>query len=122
MMRKLFLFSTALFWVAVVGIRVASLWLPESSMATEISTDNLYTLDTVALHASADDCWMVIEGQVYDLSAYVSRHPSNPDVILAWCGKEATNAYRTKNRGRPHSSYANDLLADFRIGTTTPPR
>lgn len=43
---------------------------------------------------------LAINGQVYDLSAYLPEHPSKPDIILPWCGKEASEAYRTKTRGR----------------------
>jgi hypothetical protein len=35
---------------------------------------------------------------------------------VPWCGKEATEAYNTK-QGRLHSPYADELLAKYRIGT-----
>ena len=28
----------------------------------------------LAGHASADDCWMAIEGEVYDVTAYIPQH------------------------------------------------
>jgi len=34
-----------------------------------------YTLAQVAQHASPADCWVVVHGQVYDVSAFVPRHP-----------------------------------------------
>lgn len=76
-----------------------------------------FTLAEVAAHARADDCWMAIGGEVYDITAYVERHPSEPEVLLPWCGREATEAYRTKMRGRPHSARADTLLAQYRVGT-----
>ena len=60
---------------------------------------------------------MAIRGAVYDFGAYVPEHPTRPDIITAWCGKEATEAYNTKTKGRPHSPYADELLAKYRIGT-----
>jgi cytochrome b involved in lipid metabolism len=119
MMRRIFLISTAAFWIAVGGIWVASLSLPDKSAATDVAAETTYALDEIARHNSAGNCWMVIDGQVYDLSSYAERHPAAPDVFLAWCGKEATTAYRTKTRGRPHSSYADELLATFRIGAAS---
>jgi len=80
----------------------------------------VYTLAEVARHASQDDCWMVIAGDVYDLSAYLPKHPSNPRYVLPWCGKEATEAYRTKTTGRSHSSRADQLLPAYRIGRLAP--
>jgi hypothetical protein len=53
---------------------------------------------------------------VYDFGVYIPEHRTRPDVITAWCGKEATEAYNTKTKGRPHSLYADALLAKYRIG------
>lgn len=60
---------------------------------------------------------MAIRGAVYDLSTYLPEHPSRPDIVLPWCGKEASEAYNTKMKGRPHSPYADELLAKYRIGS-----
>ncbi len=59
---------------------------------------------------------MAIRGQVHDLGAYLPEHPSRPDIVLPWCGKEATEAYETKTRGRRHSAAADAMLASYRIG------
>jgi len=83
------------------------------------STEHRYTLATVARHARADDCWMVIDGQVYDLTAYIPQHPTAPSIVTTWCGQEATQAYHTKMLGRPHSPFADSLLPKYRIGTLT---
>lgn len=59
---------------------------------------------------------MAIGGEVYELTAYLPQHPAPPSVILPSCGTDATRAYNTKNRGRPHSPYAASLLERYRIG------
>lgn len=74
------------------------------------------TLAEVARHAAAEDCWMAIDGQVYDFTAYLPQHPTRLAVIAASCGTDATEAYRTKNAGRPHSAYADGLLGEYRLG------
>lgn len=121
MMRKLFILSTACFWLAVAGFWSASLWLPgDLASPGAVAADKAHTSYTqaeVARHAQPSDCWMAIDGQVYDLTAYVPQHPAEPALMLAWCGKEASEAYRTKTKGRPHSPYANQMLATYRIGT-----
>jgi len=63
---------------------------------------------------------MIIAGEVYDFSAYLPKHPSNPRYVLPWCGKEASEAYRTKTTGRSHSSRADQLLPAYRIGRLAP--
>lgn len=69
----------------------------------------------LAAHATVSDCWIAVRGEVYDITAYVPLHPSRPQVITAWCGKDATEAFETKGYGRPHSSAAWALLERYRL-------
>jgi cytochrome b involved in lipid metabolism len=73
-------------------------------------------LAEVAEHPRESDCWIAIDGLVYDITAYLPDHPSEPELILPWCGKEATQAWRTKGKGRPHSPRASQLLEKYKIG------
>lgn len=115
-MRKLFIFSTLSFWLAVAGFWMMSVLAPDAPPQAAATTERPWSAADVAVHHTADDCWMIIDGLVYDFSAYVPEHPSNPAVFTPWCGKEATEAYLTKTRGRAHSPYADSLLPDYRIG------
>lgn len=67
-------------------------------------------------HATPEDRWMAIRGQIYDFTDYLPQHPADPSVFLPWCGKQATQAYETKTEGRPHSSHADQLLSKYWIG------
>ena len=67
-------------------------------------------------HASADDCWIVIDGAVYDVTAYIPLHPASPGLIASWCGKDATQAFATKGDGQPHSATAQAMLNTYLIG------
>lgn len=123
MMRRLFIMSTTAFWLAVVALWSSAPWLPEEPAAPSpspspapVAADKVYTPADLARHASADDCWMAIGGQVYDLTAYLPKHPADDALMLAWCGKEASEAYRTKTTGRAHSPRADQLLPPYRIG------
>lgn len=75
-----------------------------------------YTLEQVAEHAEVADCWMAIEGQVYDVSEYIPHHPTTPSLIASWCGKEATEGMRTKGYGRDHSSAGWAALDEYLVG------
>jgi len=118
MTRKLFWSASAAFWIAVAGFWIGALWVPETqqSTATAATAERRIALKEIAPHAKPGDCWMAIRGGVYDFSAYIPQHPAPPAVITTWCGKEATEAYNTKTKGRPHSPYADELLAKYRIG------
>jgi len=119
-MRKLFIISTTIFWLAVAGFWLADYLWPVAQI--EVVTPEAepvlheYHVAEVARHKLENDCWMVIEGKVYDITTYLPGHPSEPEVILAWCGKEASDAWQTKTRDRSHSSRANNLLQQYLIG------
>ncbi len=70
----------------------------------------------IAKHNSITDCWMIINNKVYNVSSYLFGHPGGAGSMMPYCGKEATRAFDTKDRNRPHSSYANSLLANYYVG------
>ncbi|AGA89671.1 cytochrome b involved in lipid metabolism [Thioflavicoccus mobilis 8321] len=76
-----------------------------------------YTLDDIAAHASPTSCWMAIDGEVYDVTEHIAIHPTQPEVIGEWCGKEASEAWRTKGYGQEHSPVAHEMLEEIHIGT-----
>lgn len=122
MMRRLFLLATGAFWLAVLAFWLAGRGagpLPPAQPALPAG-GQLWSLAEVAAHAAPEDCWMAIDGQVYDVSAYLPEHPSRPAIIVPWCGREASEAYRTKGKGRSHSLAADQLLATYRIGRLQP--
>jgi cytochrome b involved in lipid metabolism len=119
MMRKLFYASTAAFWIAVAGFWAANLLTPGVEQKA-LAAERDVTAAELAKHATPDNCWMAIRGSVYDLSPYLPDHPSRPSIIEPWCGKEATEAYDTKTKGRKHSSEADAMLPKYRIGRFIP--
>jgi len=44
----------------------------------------------VAKHNTSGDCWVVIAGQVVDLTAFLDRHPGGGLPLLQVAGKDAT--------------------------------
>jgi len=75
-----------------------------------------FTRVDIAQHNRRDDCWMAIEGSVYDLTDYLPRHPAAPELLDAWCGTEATVGMRTKGNNSDHSARAWRMLERYRIG------
>jgi cytochrome b involved in lipid metabolism len=76
----------------------------------------ILSLAEVSKHNKASDCWMIINGNVYDLTSYVG-HPGG-STYVPYCGTDGTQGYDTKgNRGGGHSSYADSLLLSYLIGT-----
>lgn len=116
-MRKLTYTAFIAFWASLLTLLLVEMLVPASSEAPR-ETDE-FTLEEVARHGSEGDCWMAIDGGVYDLTAYLPAHPTPLRVILAWCGKDASEGMHTKGRGREHSPAAWAELEEYRIGVLT---
>ncbi len=76
-----------------------------------------YTLADVAQHATQFDCWMAIEGKVYNVTNYIGEHPGGK-AILRGCGKDATILFDTRpdGPGTPHPPEARQILPQFYVG------
>ncbi|KAL4794012.1 FMN-dependent dehydrogenase-domain-containing protein [Aspergillus venezuelensis] len=51
------------------------------------------TIKDVATHDSRASCWVVIRGQVYDLTSFLNEHPGGAAVILEYGGRDATGVF-----------------------------
>ena len=77
-----------------------------------------YTLDDVATHSKAEDCWLVIEDNVYDVTPYIQKqiHPGGA-AILFGCGKDATAVFNLRPKDKKaHSQNARNILKDYFLG------
>lgn len=72
------------------------------------------TVEEVAKHNTPQNCWMIMADGVVDMSSF-TNHPGG-EVYLQYCGKDATQAYQTKDGKGTHSSAANAKLSQFFIG------
>ncbi len=90
-----------------------------TSSTTTTSAESSYTLDEVAQHASADDCWMAIDGTVYDVTAFVQSgdHPGGMEIVDG-CGRDASGMFAREHRGNSSApGQAQAMLPEYRIGT-----
>jgi len=115
-MKKLVYAAFVAFWSATLTILALDALTPEAAAGGSGEQTAAYTLADVAAHASLDDCWMAIEGVVYDFTGYIDQHPAPPAVLEPWCGTEATEGMRTKGYGRDHSDRAWQMAERYRIG------
>uniref|UniRef100_A0A2N9FE06 Cytochrome b5 heme-binding domain-containing protein n=1 Tax=Fagus sylvatica TaxID=28930 RepID=A0A2N9FE06_FAGSY len=72
----------------------------------------LYTMQEASEHNTKDDCWVVIDGKVYDVTSYLDEHPGGDDVVLVATGKDATDDFEDAG----HSKSAKELMETFCIG------
>lgn len=88
----------------------------QSTSGTEATSSpgTTYTAADVATHTDASSCWTIIDGDVYDLTKAISKHPGGPQAILGLCGKDGTQAFRNQHDHNPRQENA---LANYKIGT-----
>jgi hypothetical protein len=83
-----------------------------TATSTPTATTSGYTMAQVAANNSAKSCWAVIEGSVYNLTAWINSHPGGSGAIISLCGTEATSSFKGKhgNQSRPAAQLSGYLL------------
>jgi cytochrome b involved in lipid metabolism len=71
------------------------------------------TLAEVKKHSSGSDCWSVINGNVYNLTSFVQRHPGGVSAISSLCGKDGTQTFDNQHG---QSSKPNTVLTGLLLG------
>jgi cytochrome b involved in lipid metabolism len=90
--------------------------IPATTNTSATTSTITLTAAEVASHNSAQSCWFIISGKVYDVTTYPSLHPGGAARILAYCGQDATQAFATKGGQGTHSQNAANELATMYIG------
>eukprot|EP01108_Squamamoeba_japonica_P001652 TRINITY_DN1721_c0_g1_i1.p1 TRINITY_DN1721_c0_g1~~TRINITY_DN1721_c0_g1_i1.p1 ORF type:complete len:152 (+),score=60.98 TRINITY_DN1721_c0_g1_i1:191-646(+) len=91
---------------------------PKKTYATreeEIDADggvSYYSAADVAAHSAADDCWIIVDGKVYDVSSYVEQHMGGEEALLRYAGKDASEPIH----GDQHPLKVREILDEFYIG------
>lgn len=72
---------------------------PTPTPTAEVTTQSGYTMDQVRQNNSASSCWSVINGNVYDLTTWISAHPGGAGEIRKICGIDGTSSFNKQHRG-----------------------
>ena len=92
--------------------------VPTSGAAIASSQSLTLSSAEISTHNTLQNCWLIISGQVYDVTRFISQHPGGVTQITNWCGKEATTAFQTRGgKGGSHSTLASNMLSSYVIGS-----
>jgi len=80
---------------------------------SEEGQEQKYSRSEVAKHAGADDTWIIIDGNVVDVSEFKLNHPGGIEVIEEQAGHDATEAFESVTS---HGIHARSLVEKFTIG------
>merc|ERR1712070_1219830 len=69
-----------------------------------------FTLAEVAKHTTKTDCWVVVSGQVLNVTSFLSQHPGGELAILTFAGKDATEEFNMIHPPDVIPKYAPDAI------------
>lgn len=71
----------------------AGMAAPKAGSVPADARVRLLSADEVARHNSAADCWLVIHGRVYDVTAFLAEHPGGANLLLQYAGGIADEGF-----------------------------
>lgn len=49
-----------------------------------MADNKLISVEEISKHATPDDCWIVVDGKVWDLSEFAPEHPGGGESMSAY--------------------------------------
>lgn len=71
-----------------------------SASPSPTQTSPALTLAEVAKRNTQSECWVAIDGNVYDLTRWISSHPGGPGAIRNLCGTDGTAEFTARHGGQ----------------------
>jgi cytochrome b involved in lipid metabolism len=82
------------------------------------NVSNTYTLAQVASNSTRASCWTVVDGIVYNITAYINSHPGGANSITRICGIDGSTMFNNEHGA---VSPQKNILTNYRIGTLKAP-
>jgi L-lactate dehydrogenase (cytochrome) len=102
---------------ASIAAATASYMFIQPNLANDEASNAVPTreisVDEFIKHNSADDCWITVNGNVYDLTDFISMHPGGTTPLIQNAGHDATVLY---NKIHPKGTIENFLPKDKQLG------
>lgn len=58
-----------------------------------MASDKKVSVEEISKHNSEKDLWVVINGQVWDMTSFAPSHPGGIEIILEYAGQDSSKAY-----------------------------
>ena len=74
-----------------------------------------FTKEEVACHNTESDCWIIFDGNVYDVTGF--EHPGGIPALLKHAGADATAGMYSIGAHKHHLTEVQEILEQRKIGT-----
>ncbi|KAK7285750.1 hypothetical protein RJT34_20531 [Clitoria ternatea] len=76
------------------------------------SNSKTFTFEEVAKHNHKKDCWIIVDGKVYDVTPFLDDHPGGDEALLSAAEKDATIDFEDVG----HSDSAKEMMQNYYVG------
>ncbi|XP_020223204.1 cytochrome b5 isoform X2 [Cajanus cajan] len=76
------------------------------------SKTKTFTFEEVAKHNHRKDCWIIVNGKVYDVTPFLEDHPGGDEVLVTATEKDATSDFEDIG----HSESAIEMMQTYLVG------
>lgn len=73
-----------------------------------------FTVADVATHNSYSDCWIIVQGKVFDMTGFDSIHPGGSEAIMKLCGKDGTRKFMGEDEHAERNAWKE--IQQFKVG------
>ncbi|KAI0842850.1 FMN-dependent dehydrogenase-domain-containing protein [Hypoxylon sp. FL0890] len=80
-------------------------------------SDKLISAEEVVKHTTPESCWVVLYGNVYDVTEFLPSHPGGSKIILQLAGRDATEEYDPIH---PPGTLEENLKPEAKLGRIDP--
>jgi len=88
-----------------------------TAAAAAVAVTRSISKDEVAKHNTEKDCWVILNGKVYDVTAFLPDHPGGKKAIVLYAGKDASEEFNMLHNANVLTKY---LPAEACIGAVGP--
>ncbi|KAI8139052.1 acyl-CoA dehydrogenase/oxidase [Fennellomyces sp. T-0311] len=69
-----------------------------------------FTIEEVAKHTAPNDCWIIVENKVYDVTSFLNDHPGGKKILSKASGTDATVQFKAFHNPTVLKTYGPKLL------------
>ena len=114
---KYFLLVILFILIIALGFLVYWLFKKQKHKLFDFINTPEYTIEEIESHNTNDSLWMHYEGNVYDVTKYITQHPGG-SVILEAGGQNLKTIWEEKNMSWHNTNeHVMNILDKYKIGT-----